>query len=253
MTPPLTEILNSVCKLRISINIHFYPSFLDNHQPVTGLVAVIAIVVGFILAFFGIKLFRFLIAATAFVLFGIAGYIILINIHLHSYNYGPRFDSIIGWGVLGFGVFGAAMSGFLWKWILLGVGALAGVSLGLALFSGYLSINAASLPVWVRPVILGIMAIIGATLLNKFQRPLIIFGTAILGSLLLTFGLDTFVATGFNLIILAILTSSIDPTKIEIKDHQMMGMISLWIGSTILGIILQSKLTGKNVKSHTKN
>lgn len=242
----------------MSLFFDFYKYFIfiiDNHQPVTGLVALIAIAIGFTLAFFGIKLFRFLIATTAFIIFAIFGYIILINIHVHSHNFGSKFDSIIGWGVLGFGILGACMSSFLWKWILLGVGALGGVSFGLVLFSGFLGVsnsNSSTLPIWFRPIVLGIMAIIGAMLLVNFQKPLIISATSISGSLLLTFGLDAFFATGFDLIILAILSGSIDPSEVKIKNNQTMGMVSLWIGSTLLGIILQSKLTGKNVKSQTK-
>lgn len=151
---------------------------------------------------------------------------------------------------MGFGVAGAALSGCLWKWILMGLGGFGAVSLALAFFSG---LNQQAIPVWLRPVTLGLAAVIGAYLLHKFERPLIIFATSIIGSLLFTFGLDSFVATGFDLIILAIVSGSIDPSKIIIKEQQNLGMILFWIGMTMLGLMLQARFVGKNVKSHLKN
>ena len=230
--------------------INHYTFFLDNHQPVTGLFAVIAMVIGFILAFFGIRLFRFVIGVTGFLLFALLGYVILINVHLNNYNFGANFDYVIGAGILLFGVGGAVLSKWLWKWILLGLGAFGAVSLALALFSG---INQQLIPVWLRPVCLGLAAVIGAYLLHKFERPLIIFATTIVGSLLFAFGLDSFFATGFDLIILAIVSGSIDPTKIEIKEQQTLGMVIFWVGMTMLGIMMQARFVGKNVKSHLKN
>ena len=151
--------------------------------------------------------------------------------------------------MLAAGVIGAAISGWIWKWILLGVGGFGGVSLALIIFSG---LNSSSFPIWIRPVIIGLSAITGAVLLHKFERPLIIFATSIIGALLFSFGLDAFIATGFDLIILAILTGSVDPAKVEIKEKQVYGMILLWIGSTLLGIVVQSKFVGKNIKSVTR-
>lgn len=206
--------------------------------------------IGFTLAFFGIRLFRFVIAVTGFLIFAVFGYVILINVHLNNYNFGVHFDYVIGAGILGFGVVGAALSGCLWKWILMGLGGFGAVSLALAFFSG---LNQQAIPVWLRPVTLGLAAVIGAYLLHKFERPLIIFATSIIGSLLFTFGLDSFVATGFDLIILAIISGSIDPSKIIIKEQQNLGMILFWIGMTMLGLMLQARFVGKNVKSHLKH
>lgn len=224
--------------------------FLDNHHPVTGIFSFISILIGLTLNYFGIKLFRFVIACTAFLISALAAYVILINIHLHAHNFGGNFDRVIAVGVLVSGVLGALISGWIWKWILLGVGAFGGVSLTLIIFSG---LNSSSFPIWLRPVVIGFSAILGAFLLHKFERPLIIFATSITGALLFSFGLDAFIATGFDLLILAILTGSVDPTKIEIKEKQVYGIILLWIGSTLLGIIIQSKFVGKNIKSITKN
>lgn len=212
--------------------------------------AIIFILIGFTLNYFGIKLFRFVIACTAFLISALSAYIVLINIHLHAHNFGGNFDRVIGVGMLVAGVVGALISGWIWKWVLLGVGAFGGVSLTLAVFSG---LNSSAFPIWIRPVVIGLSAILGAFLLHKFERPLIIFATSITGSLLFSFGLDAFIATGFDLLILAILTGSVDPTKVEVKEKQVYGMILLWIGSTLLGIVIQSRFVGKNVKSVTKH
>lgn len=169
---------------------------------------------------------------------------------MHNYNFGNNFDYVIVLGVLGFGVAGALLSGFLWKWILLGVGAFGGLSLALAIFSGF---NDNRIPNWVRPVSMGVASLIGAYLLHKFERPLIIFATAITGSLLLSFGLDCFVATGFDLIIMALISGSIDPTEIQIKKKETLGMVIFWIGLTMLTIMIQGIYVGKNIKSHLKN
>lgn len=228
----------------------FYVINVDNRQPVTGLFAVIAMAIGLALAFFGIRLFRFVIGVTGFLLFATLGYVILINVHIHKYNFGVDPHYVIGMGILAFGVVGAALSKCLWKWNLLGLGAFGGVSLTLAFFSG---LNQQAFPVWLRPISLGFSAVIGAYLLHKFERPLIIFATSILGSLLFTFGLDSFFATGFDLIILAIVSGSIDPTKIQIKEQNTLGMILFWVGMTMLGIMLQARFVGKHVKSHLRD
>jgi hypothetical protein len=216
---------------------------------VTGLFAVFTILIGFVLNYFGIKLFRFVIACTAFLISILAAYIFLINIHLHAHSFGSNFDRVIGVGMLTAGVLGALLSGWIWKWILLGVGAFGGVSLTLIVFS---ALNSSSFPIWVRPVIIGLSAIFGAYLLHKFERSLIIFATSITGALLFSFGLDAFIATGFDLLILAILTGSVDPTTIEIRKKQVYGIILFWIGSTLLGIVIQSRFVGKNVKYVSK-
>lgn len=208
--------------------------------------------IGFILNFFGIRFFRFVIGVTAFIIFAVAGYVILINIHLHHYNFEGNFDKIILAGTALSGTIGAALSGCLWRWILLGVGAFGGVSLGLALFSALSSTINSDIPVWVRPVGLGAFAITGALLLKRFERPIIIFATAITGSLLLAFGFDTFIATGFDLIILATLSGSMDPSKLVIKENKAIGMVLFWIGMTIVGVFAQASFAGKNIRSHTK-
>lgn len=209
-------------------------------------------IIGFTLAFFGIKLFRFVIGVTGFLLFSLAGYIILINIHLHHHNFKGNFDRIIFIGTGLFGLIGAALSGCLWKWVLLGLGAIAGISLGLTIFSATATTLAFTVPVWVRPVILGALALTGAILLKRFERPLIIFSTAIIGSLLFSYGLDSFLASGFDVIILAILSGSIDPDKLKIKEQQTLGILLLWIGMTMVGIVTQVRFTGKNIHSHTR-
>ena len=127
-------------------------------------------------------MFRFVIGVTGFILFALASYIILINVHLHHFNFGNNFDKVIGIGMLSFGVIGALLSGFLWRWILMGLGALGGISLGLVLFSS-LSLILPKTFVWLRPLVLGILAITGAFLLKLFERPLIIFATSISGAL----------------------------------------------------------------------
>lgn len=207
------------------------------------------LIIGFILNYFGIKLFRFVIAVTAFLISSLAAYIFLINVHLHAHNFGVYFDRVIGVGMLAAGVLGALLSGWMWKWILLGTGAFGGVSLTLICLSSF---NSIAFPIWIRPVLLGISAILGAFLLHKFERTLIIFATSITGAFLFSFGLDVFIETGFDVLILTILTGSVDPSKIVIKDRQVYGMILLWCGSTLLGIAIQSKFIGKNIRSVTK-
>ena len=156
-------------------------------------------------------------------------------------------------GVGGCGILGAAMSACLWKWILLGLGALGGLSLGLVLFSSSVASNIVNIPTWIRPVTLASSALIGALLLKRFERSLIIFATAISGSLLFVFGLDCFLTTGFDLIIFAILSGNVNPTKLDIKEErQIIGMILFWAGMTIIGILIQVGFIGKNINSHTK-
>ena len=194
-----------------------------------------------------------MIGVTGFILFALFGYIILINIHLHAHNFGGNFDRILGIGALVFGTVGALLSGCLWRWFLLGLGALGGISTGLVLFSSFNHlIPPGSHVTVIRPFIMGIFAIIGAILVRAFERPLIIFATSISGALLFCFGLDTFLATGFDLLILSVIAGSVDSSSIPIKLRQMYGVVFLWIGLTICGSLVQYYGVGKNIKSHTK-
>ena len=133
----------------------------------------------------------------------------------------------------------------------MGVGAFGGISLGLMVFTGLNGLIPPKI-IWIRPVTLGCLAIIGAFLLKKFERPLIIFATSITGALLFTFGLDAFLATGLDLVILTVLSGTFDPEKIQVKGNRMVGMVLLWIGMTMVGVFMQTKFTGKNVQSQTR-
>lgn len=222
------------------------------------------LIVGFLLNFFGIKLFRFVLAVTSFILFSLLGYIILINVHLHEYNFGDKFDWIVGAGVLGFGTFGFVVSAWLWKWVLIGLGALGGISLGLILLASLapvLKSTSASTSSWMNPILLGIFAIVGGVLVKKYERSIIILATSTVGSFLFCFGLDCFIRTGFDLIILNIIAGS--PIKYKNTSEDLLnsfnshrpiyGIISLCLGLAILGLIVQSKLVGRNIKSHLKH
>ena len=224
------------------------------HHPVTGLVSLVCLALGFILNYFGIRLFRLLIFITGFLTFSVFGYVALINLHVHYHNFGTNFSTILACGILGFGVLGAAVSGFLWKWFLMGVGAFGGLNLGLLLFIFIDQAFSSPILTFIRPFVLAAYAIAGAILIKRYERPIIICATSVTGALLLTFGIDIFISTGFDALIMAFLSGAdLNAEAILItSSRKIIGMCVFWIGSSLLGIFIQSRLVGRGIDSHTR-
>lgn len=196
--------------------------------------------------YFGVRIYKFLVAVTGFVVFTLAGYIILLNWHLNVIPFGKNFDYIIMGGSPAFGVLGALIAQWLWKWYLIALGALAGASLAALIFSAV----AASIPytwLWLRTAVIAAMALIGGFAAYRLERPIVIASTAIVGSLLLFIGIDVFAGTGFDALLMNLMSNVAGPNFFKFapfNDRRVYGMIAACLGSALIGIAIQVKVFG---------
>ena len=196
--------------------------------------------------YFGVRIYKFLVAVTGFVVFTLAGYIILLNWHLNVITFGKNFDYIIMGGSPAFGVLGALIAQWLWKWYLIALGALAGASLAALIFSAV----AASIPytwLWLRTAAIAAMALIGGFAAYRLERPIVIASTAIVGSLLLFIGIDVFAGTGFDALLMNLMSNVAGPNFFKFapfNDRRVYGMIAACLGSALVGIAIQVKVFG---------
>ena len=187
-----------------------------------------------------------LIGVTGFIVFTIAGYICLVNWHLNVTQFGKHFDMIITIGSAVCGVLGALISNWLWKWYLIGMGALASSSLTVLAFSAL----ASSIPyswLWMRTLIIAVMALLGGYLAYRFERPIVIVSTSIVGAVMLFVGLDVFLDTGFDGLLLSLMNYS---SSLNLKaylayfDNRIYGMIAACYGSALVGVAIQTRFFG---------
>ncbi len=197
--------------------------------------------------YFGVRIYKFLVAITGFVVFTISGYIILLNWHLNVVSFGKNYDRIILIGSPVFGILGALVAQWLWKWYLIGLGALAGAGLATLLFSSL----AASIPydwLWTRTVFIAFMALIGGFAAYRFEKPIIIVSTGLVGSLMLFIGLDIFIGTGFDALLMNLMANTPGPNFFKyapFNDRRIYGMIAACLGSALIGMVIQVKVFGK--------
>ena len=196
--------------------------------------------------YFGVRIYKFLVGVTGFVVFTLTGYVILINWHLNVISFGKYFDYIIMAGSALFGVFGAIIARWLWKWYLVALGALAGASVSALIFSAL----ATSIPyawLWLRTAFMAGMALIGGYSAYRFERPIVIVSTAVVGSLLLFIGLDVFLGTGFDALLMNLMSNSAGPNFFKyapFNDRRIGGMIAACLGSALIGMAIQVQVFG---------
>lgn len=187
-----------------------------------------------------------LVEVVGFVVFALLGQIILLNWHLNVMAFGKNYDYILMGGSAAFGLFGALIAKWLWKWSFIALGALAGASLAILGFSAV----ASSIPyswLWLRTVVIASMVLIGGYAAYRLERPFVIFSTAVTGSLMLFIGLDVFIGTGFDALMMNLLSNVAGPNFFKyapFNDRRVSGMIAACLGSALIGIAVQYKAFG---------
>ena len=96
-----------------------------------------------------------------------------------------------------------------------------------------------------RNLFLIIFMVVGGILALLFEHHVVIIATAIAGSYLIVFGVDCFLNSGFKNAIYAILHGS--PTDYIIQNQTIHALLISMIVICIVGIIVQYRVTGRNV------
>ncbi|KAJ1565862.1 hypothetical protein HK096_008420 [Nowakowskiella sp. JEL0078] len=210
----------------------------------TGTAAVIFIIVGSLMAFFGYALFKVVLFIGGFFSFAGLGYVVL-NIIRSSYpSTAEAFANngllIYGIVVITSGLIGGGLTICLWK-------------LGLSLIGGLLGFIIATLIQQSveggliksdvgRIVFVAIVVIVFAIAILFLERPLLIFGTAFPGAYAVAWGADVFVNTGFKIAALAVLSNNTSSIHLTTGVWIMIGG---FLGLGILGTLVQYFWTGK--------
>jgi hypothetical protein len=149
--------------------------------------AVILIIVGLALNFFGYRLIRTTLFVMGFLLFSFLGFMFLPQLHLS--------DQVVLLISFCLGLLGGFIGMFLVSFGLFVLGSLAGFSLGLLIISlhpaAFLETSSA------RAIFLITFITLGILLMYFLQKPAIIISTSMLGSFIFFNGFDVFAHQGF--------------------------------------------------------
>jgi hypothetical protein len=241
---------------------------------VTLVYAVVTSLAGGALLFAGVKVFRFALASAAFIALALITYLFLLNGHVHwdwltSMVGSNRWylELFLGGTSVAGGLVGVVMATVMWRVALSVLGALGGITIASMFLLGT---SLASLPQLFFPVVpgsktayplwaifglLAVSGVSGAVLLRYWERPFIIIATACIGSALLASGMDLFLETGFDPMLLELFLFGIPAGREDSWDkarERAPGMILAWAGASMVGMSVQYAIIGRKVKSHLR-
>lgn len=205
------------------------------------LYGLLAIGLGFLFLFFGIRLFRTILSTTGFIFASVLTYIIIANLRDH-YQWGVHGDLYTFLFCLGTGIIGAMLSLSLWMLALIGMGCLAGFSTALYCLSWQTA--ASSTSTWMRPMILGGATAIGGFLAVIYERAIVMVATALVGAVAVSSGIDVFARTGFNEGLEHIIRNR---GKAELNSG-MYALLCSGAGMALLGLLIQAFVTGSEIR-----
>jgi hypothetical protein len=158
---------------------------------------IIAILLGTLFLFFGVKIFKLAVGLAGFGAFSAGAYILVGQVYGSLGVPQDGKSDVVRYGAsLLAGVLGGFVSIWLWKVALVSLGVLGGLGLGIWALS-WRSNGLISNPTH-RTVFLSVLAAAGGLASIFFETPLIIASTAVVGSIVLSAGIDSFVHAGFN-------------------------------------------------------
>lgn len=214
------------------------------------LYGLLAIGIGLLFLFFGIRLFRTVLATAGFIFTSLLTYVLITNIREY-YSWGPHGDLFTMIICVAVGIGGALLSLSMWMLALVGMGALASfltalyvlswlsisVSTGLSSPSGLTSTFSNS--GWVRPAVLGVATVIGGLLAVVYERAIVMVATSLVGSIAISSGIDVFAQTGFNTGMETLIKNS---GKAELTNG-MYALLCSCAGMALLGLLIQAFVT----------
>ncbi|KAI8905623.1 hypothetical protein EDD86DRAFT_68431 [Gorgonomyces haynaldii] len=154
---------------------------------------ILLIVSGFVLSFFGFRLFKPTLFLAGMALFTFLGYVLLVRVE-PSAGYNPR-ETILLLGSLAIGLVGGFLAFFFFNLGVTILGALGGASLAMFLLSW--KVNGIIEGATGQAIFIAVFALIFAVAIHFIEKPVIIGSTSILGAHLLFNGIDVFAQVGF--------------------------------------------------------
>ncbi|KAI8892940.1 hypothetical protein BC833DRAFT_625349 [Globomyces pollinis-pini] len=201
--------------------------------------AILSILIGALLIFSGLKVFR----ATLFIL----GFFFFSNL---SYGLLLRYEPAGGYGQrtwilllvpFAIGILGGILSRTIWKFGISLAGFLGGMTVAMMILgvkeNGLIENDVA------RLIFIIVFGIAGAVLVNIFEKPSLIGGTSLIGSYALFFGLDYFLKTGFRATVKGLLTGTTSVGEIQYQPTAVLLMLAGVVVFTGVGIAYQYRTT----------
>lgn len=174
-------------------------SGIGNLNASSGIIAVILLITGLTLVFFGHMLFKPVLFIVGFYIFAAIAFSILSAIEVSSgmilFGANRSFAFLIL--VIVFGLMGGLLFMCVWRLGLAAVGAIFGFFVAIFVLS--LWSNGVITSGVGRSIFIALLSVLGAVLISIFEKPLLILGTAFPGAYAFVFGLDIFINSGFNM------------------------------------------------------
>ncbi|KAH6596102.1 hypothetical protein BASA50_005399 [Batrachochytrium salamandrivorans] len=203
--------------------------------PYNIVTAVILILTGVAFAFNGHRMFRGMLFIAGFYVFAILAVVVLGLLESRNIiSLANNRDLIVFASCIVAGIIGGFLFQCLWKLGFLFIGAL----LGLALAAFILQFSFAD-PLQATPgryIFFGVMAVVGAVLVQLFEGPVLVIATAVVGSGSLFVGIDFFVKSGFGL---AVYSTIFQKRVLPSSNSTQFVMMAMFVVVALLGMLAQ--------------
>ncbi|KAJ3392296.1 hypothetical protein HDU92_008527 [Lobulomyces angularis] len=209
-------------------------------NPYSTVTAIVLIITGFVLVFFGNRLFKPILFIAGFYIFAVLSFIVLSGIETRSGTllFGNNRSLIFLIIALVSGILGGLLLTVLWKLGLSAIGGLLGYILAILILS---VVNGGVIESGIgRTIFLVGFFVVGAILIHFIEKPILILGTALPGSYAMFFGIDVFANTGFNIAMQSFISTGVI-YKVSPAVYGMMGGV---VAVAIIGIVLQFSSSG---------
>ncbi|KAK9762638.1 hypothetical protein K7432_011443 [Basidiobolus ranarum] len=210
-------------------------------QVQTSIIAVLMIIAGFVLCFWGQRLFPLMLFIAGFMVFGFIAYVSCIEISPPVPTLQSPPNLVIGVVV---GLIGGYLFRRFWTLGVLAIGALAGFALAmfiLSLGNGFLISSSIG-----RTIFVILCVVVGVVLMWFFEKHTLIIGSAFFGAYLLVSGIDYFIRTGFAQHIYGFLRGGSYATSGKVY-----AMIATWVVLAIIGAAIQYRTYKPWERHHT--
>lgn len=206
---------------------------------------ILAIMLGSLFLFFGVKIFKSAVGVAGFGAFGFGTYI-LVGQAYSSVGYVPTGKDLPRLGIsLAAGILGGFVSVWLWKVALVSLGVLGG--LGLAIYTMSWKSNGLISQPMPRSILLSVFGFLGAIASLFLENIVIIISTSIVGAIGLFSGIDIFAKTGFNDAIFTLMKNK-GHFHLNNKSY---GMLAACGGSAAIGGLVQYLIHKKKNSNKT--
>lgn len=159
------------------------------------LYGILAIVIGLLFLFFGLRLFRTVLATTGFMCASLLTYLALAG---SAIRWGPHGDLYLLAACTGIGCLGALLGLSIWMAALVAMGGLGGFAGTIYLLSWHPGLVVGRGDGWIPPTLIAVGTIVGALMAALWERAIVMGATSAVGAIAFCSGVDVFARTGFN-------------------------------------------------------